>query len=54
LPEVKIATLAKRAGLHPFTAAGIARVIEHGARVVGDAGKLWLGLDAAEGGESLR
>jgi predicted ATP-dependent protease len=40
-----IATLARRAGLRPFTAAGVARVIEHGARVVGDAGKLWLGLD---------
>jgi predicted ATP-dependent protease len=23
----------------------VARVLEHGARVVGDAGKLWLGLD---------
>lgn len=40
-----IATLARRAGLRPFTAAGVARAIEHGARVVGDAGKLWLGLD---------
>jgi predicted ATP-dependent protease len=40
-----IATLARRAGLRPFTAAGVARVIEHGARMVGDAGKLWLGLD---------
>jgi predicted ATP-dependent protease len=40
-----IATLARRSGLRPFTAAAVARVIEHGARVVGDAGKLWLGLD---------
>jgi predicted ATP-dependent protease len=40
-----IATLARRAGLRPFTDAGVARVIEHGARLVGDAGKLWLGLD---------
>jgi predicted ATP-dependent protease len=41
-----VATLARRAGLRPFTAAAVARVIEHGARMVGDAGKLWLGLDA--------
>jgi predicted ATP-dependent protease len=40
-----IATLVRKAGLRPFTAAGVARVLEHGARVVGDAGKLWLGLE---------
>jgi predicted ATP-dependent protease len=40
-----IATLVRRAGLHPFTANAVARVIEHGARIVGDAGKLWLALD---------
>jgi predicted ATP-dependent protease len=40
-----IATLARRAGLHSLTANAVARVIEHGARVVGDAGKLWLTLD---------
>jgi predicted ATP-dependent protease len=40
-----IGTLARKAGLHAFTAAGVARVIEYGARVVGDSGKLWLGLD---------
>jgi predicted ATP-dependent protease len=40
-----IGTLARKAGLHPFTAAAVARVIEHGARVVGDAEKLWLALD---------
>ena len=41
-----IGTLARKASLRPFTAAGVARVLEHGARVVGDAGKLWLGLGA--------
>jgi predicted ATP-dependent protease len=40
-----IGTLARRAELRPFSATGVARVLEHGARVVGDAGKLWLGLD---------
>jgi predicted ATP-dependent protease len=40
-----IATLARRSGLRPLAASGVARVIEHGARVVGDADKLWLGLD---------
>jgi predicted ATP-dependent protease len=40
-----IGTLARKAGVRPFSAAGVARVLEHGARVVGDAGKLWLALD---------
>ncbi|MGB7217655.1 MAG: ATP-binding protein [Vicinamibacterales bacterium] len=40
-----IGTLARRAQLRPLTAAGVARVLEHGARVIGDAGKLWVGLD---------
>jgi predicted ATP-dependent protease len=40
-----IATLARKEGLRPFAAAGVARAIEHGARVVGDAGKLWMQLD---------
>lgn len=40
-----IATLARKAGLRPFAAAGVAHVIEHGARVVGDAGKLWIEWD---------
>jgi predicted ATP-dependent protease len=40
-----IATLARRAALKPFNAAAVARVLEHGARVVGDSGKLWLALD---------
>lgn len=40
-----IATLARKADLQPFTADGVARVIEHGSRVVGDAGKLWIELD---------
>jgi len=40
-----IATLARRADLKPFNAAAVARVLEHGARVVGDSGKLWLALD---------
>jgi predicted ATP-dependent protease len=40
-----IATLARRAALRPITAGGVARIIEHGARIVGDSGKLWLGLD---------
>lgn len=40
-----LGTLVKRAGLRPFSAGAAARVLEHGARVVGDAGKLWLGLD---------
>ena len=40
-----IGALARKASLRPFSAAGVARVLEHGARVVGDAGKLWLGLD---------
>jgi predicted ATP-dependent protease len=40
-----IGTLARKAGLRPFTAAAVARVIEHGARVVGDGEKLWLALD---------
>jgi predicted ATP-dependent protease len=40
-----VATLARNAALRPFTAAAVARVIEQGSRVVGDAGKLWLGLD---------
>ncbi|MBI3047647.1 MAG: AAA family ATPase [Acidobacteria bacterium] len=40
-----IGTLARRAGLRPVSAAGVARLLEHGARVVGHADKLWLGLD---------
>jgi predicted ATP-dependent protease len=40
-----IATLARKAALRPFAATGVARVIEHGARIVGDAGKLWIELD---------
>jgi predicted ATP-dependent protease len=40
-----IGTLARRADLRPFHATAVARVIEHGARVVGDAGKLWVELD---------
>jgi predicted ATP-dependent protease len=40
-----IATLARKASLRPFTAGGVARVIEHGGRVVEDAGKLWIELD---------
>src|ERR1019366_2261884 len=40
-----IATLARKADLRPFAATGVARVIEHGARVVGDAGKLWIEFD---------
>jgi len=40
-----IGTLVRKAGLRPFTAAGVARVLEHGARVVGDSGKVWLGLN---------
>jgi len=39
-----IATLARRTALRPFAASGVARLIEHGARVVGDAGKLWIEL----------
>jgi predicted ATP-dependent protease len=39
-----IATLARKAGLRPFAADGVARVIDHGARVVGDAEKLWIEL----------
>jgi predicted ATP-dependent protease len=39
-----VATLARKDGLRPVSAAGVARVIEHGARVVGDAGKLWIEL----------
>jgi len=40
-----IATLARRASLRPFTARAVARLIEHGARVVGDASELWIELD---------
>jgi predicted ATP-dependent protease len=40
-----IGALVRRAALRPFSAAAVARVLEHGARVVGDAGKLWIGLD---------
>jgi len=39
-----VATLARKEALRPFSASGVARVIEHGARVVGDAGKLWIEL----------
>ena len=39
-----IATLARKEALRPFSAYGVARVIEHGARVIGDAGKLWIEL----------
>jgi predicted ATP-dependent protease len=40
-----VGTLAKKAGVRPATAGAVARVLEYGARVVGDAGRLWLGLD---------
>ena len=40
-----IATLARKASLRPFAASAVARVIEHGARVVEEAGKLWIELD---------
>jgi predicted ATP-dependent protease len=40
-----VGTLARRAGLRPLTAAGVARVLEHGARIVGDSGKVWLALN---------
>ncbi len=40
-----IATLARKASLRPFAASAVARVIEHGGRVVEDAGKLWIELD---------
>src|SRR5690606_38377547 len=40
-----VATLARRANLKPFSAGAVARVLEHGARVVGDSGKVWLALD---------
>jgi predicted ATP-dependent protease len=40
-----IGTLIRKAGLRPFTAAAVGRVLEHGARVVGDSTKLWLGLN---------
>ncbi len=39
-----IGTLARKESLRPVSAAGVARVIEHGARVVGDVGKLWIQL----------
>lgn len=39
-----LGTLARRESLRPLSAAGVARVIEHGARVAGDAGKLWIQL----------
>jgi predicted ATP-dependent protease len=39
-----IATLARKAGLRPFAAGGVALVIDHGARIVGDASKLWIEL----------
>ena len=40
-----IGGLVRKAALRPFSAAAVARVLEHGTRVVGDVGKLWLGLD---------
>jgi predicted ATP-dependent protease len=40
-----VATLARKASLRPFSAGGVARVIEHGSRSVGDAAKLWIELD---------
>jgi predicted ATP-dependent protease len=40
-----VATLGRKASLRPFTAGGVARIIEHGSRVVGDAEKLWIELD---------
>ncbi len=40
-----LATMARRANVRPLSAIGVARVVEHGARVVGDGGKLWIGLD---------
>lgn len=40
-----IATLARKASLRPFASSGVARVIEHGSRVVGEVSKLWIELD---------
>jgi predicted ATP-dependent protease len=40
-----VGTLTRRASLRPLSASAVARVIEHGSRVVGDAGKLWIELD---------
>jgi predicted ATP-dependent protease len=40
-----LGSLARRASLRPLSAAGVARVIEHGARVLGDSAKLWVELD---------
>jgi lon-related putative ATP-dependent protease len=40
-----IATLARKSELHPFDAAGVARVIEHSARLAGDAEKLSAQVD---------
>ena len=40
-----IATLVRKAGLRPFSAAAVARVVEQGSRVVGDANKLWLDVE---------
>ena len=39
-----IGTIARQEGLRPLGAAGVARVIEHGARIAGDAGKLSIAL----------
>lgn len=40
-----IGTLARRASLKPFSAGAVARVLEHGARTVGESDRLWLALD---------
>ncbi|MGE5246076.1 MAG: Lon protease family protein [Betaproteobacteria bacterium] len=40
-----VATLARKASLRPFAASAVARVIEHGSRMVEDAGKVWIELD---------
>jgi predicted ATP-dependent protease len=40
-----IATLARKAALRPVSADGVARIVEHGSRVIGDSGKLWMELD---------
>lgn len=40
-----LATLARQSGVRPLARTGVARVIEHGARMVGDSEKLWLELD---------
>ena len=39
-----IGMLGRKEGLRPLTATGVARVIEQGARLIGDSGKLWIEL----------